>query len=216
MQTGAEAVRGVNWIALWTAERPFTVALDHTLFTPNLARKPSLAPMTTTYKRKRRASSPARGSTTPEIEEIPKPKRAARPGALLVTDPRWDWLDDTAAPPLNITDDQARSAYGFSEKEGFQICPLQLVVPKSSSKSSKGATGKQPSDCIEISDEEEEPEEVPIRCTVKACKKNPQCLNRLGQALWQDSGELSSCKEPLIPQCTHKALFLRRSSRPLF
>ncbi|KAG8853524.1 hypothetical protein FRB96_008126 [Tulasnella sp. 330] len=136
-------------------------------------------------KRKRRVSSPA---TTSEIEEIPKSVKRARPSVQSLLDTRWEWLDqEKATPPLSITNVNARDVYGFISREGNDICPLKREKIKR--KPAKRVYGKQAAkEVIEINTtEEEEEEEDSGACNPKGCKKNPQCLNYLGQALWQDA-----------------------------
>ncbi|KAG9012112.1 hypothetical protein FRB93_002255 [Tulasnella sp. JGI-2019a] len=135
-------------------------------------------------KRKRRVSSP---ETTPEIEEIPKPPKRARRSIQSLLEARWEWLDqELATPPLSITSENVRDVYGFTPREGTEICPSKREKAKPKA-AKRGSRKKEAIDVDALETEEEEEEEDATTCSLKRCRQNPQCLNHLGHALWQDA-----------------------------
>lgn len=88
----------------------------------------------------------------------------------------------------DITQGHRLVTCGFSDNSPHTICSNRFAVSKApspvkGSQNSDAAEVKADDDIIVISDDE-----TP-KCSSKACKSNPYCLNYLGQEKWEDEGE---------------------------
>jgi len=88
----------------------------------------------------------------------------------------------------DITLEHRMTASNLSMRNGNPLCQNKFSVSRQESPvfdASPNAThvnGELSEDIIVVSDADE-----PL-CTKKACKRNPYCLNYLGQDMWDDEG----------------------------
>lgn len=100
----------------------------------------------------------------------------------------WGWVSTEVTDVSHITPQHRLATCGFSDNSPFPICPNRFAASNASSpvksrQSSGGAGVEADDDVIVISDDESS------KCSLKACKSNPYCLNYLGQEKWEDEGE---------------------------
>lgn len=131
-------------------------------------------------KRKRRGSPSPKDSGLPPGQVL---KRSALPGNSTLP---WGWVASEVFDQSQITPEHLSRACGLSEKSAHSLCRNKYALrdkKHDSPPSNLPANGELENDVIDISDDEEPP------CSKKICKNNPNCLNYLGQALWEDDGE---------------------------
>ncbi|KAH9842756.1 cysteine proteinase [Rhodofomes roseus] len=99
----------------------------------------------------------------------------------------WGWVGTEVSDASQIALQHRLATCGFSENSSHPLCLNRYASAKSPSMQKsclngggKVAEGELEDDIIVISDDE-----AP-RCTSKACKSNPYCLNYLGQEKWED------------------------------
>lgn len=131
-------------------------------------------------KRKRRGSPSSRGLIAGEVL-----KRSTLPGNSTLP---WGWVGTEVVDVSQITREHLLMACGLSARNTHPLCRNNYALEAEERDSPQAPTPKLPvngepnDDVIVISDDEE-----PI-CSKKACKNNPNCLNYLGQDLWEDEG----------------------------
>lgn len=133
-------------------------------------------------KRKRRAS-PAPTGLAPG-EQLKRAKLAA--GVSLT----WGWVDTEVSDPSRITLEHRLMTCGLSKRNKNPFCgnrhapkPTKSSPPPADETQTNVANGELENDVIVVSDDEPPP------CNKKVCKNNPNCLNYLGQAQWEDEGK---------------------------
>ena len=134
-------------------------------------------------KRKRNASLPPRGLAPGEL---------LKRNAITLGSP-WGWVGTEVTDLADITLEHrmlacnlsqrndipyCRSKFGAKEDEGNAQNSRERQLPLSS------VDGELDDDIIVISDDEQP------SCSKKLCKTNPNCLNYLGQEMWEDEGDL--------------------------
>ncbi|KIK57675.1 hypothetical protein GYMLUDRAFT_75287 [Collybiopsis luxurians FD-317 M1] len=100
----------------------------------------------------------------------------------------WGWAGTEVTDSSSITREHLLATCGFSRRNNHSFCHNNYTSEtriQTSKQASRNNTRKEESDdVIVISDGENE---TPS-CSKKSCKKNPNCLNYLGQDKWQDEG----------------------------
>jgi ubiquitin carboxyl-terminal hydrolase 48 len=121
----------------------------------------------------------------------------------------WDWVDSEIRDAKDITLDHRLAACGLSTRNIHPYCRNKYASSDAKEEEEEEEEDKPPSpvvdqppvkkqtddnlneDIIVISDDEDTPT-APVQrktaCTKKACKNNPNCLNYLGQGVWEDEG----------------------------
>jgi hypothetical protein len=124
-------------------------------------------------KRKRRASPSSKGLAAGE--QLKRNKLACHDYSA------WGWVGTEVLDASNISEENILATCGFSKRSGFTTCPniygSRLAQPIVRQKEVEDND-----DVIVISDDD-----VP-QCHKKVCKNNPNCLNHLGQEIWEDEG----------------------------
>ena len=130
-------------------------------------------------KRKRDASPSSNGLATGE----PFKRTAHAIGAS-----SWGWVGSEAKDVSEITDEHLLATCGLSSKRNtHRFCRnkfASLELAPGATKPTKHSNGEIEEDIIVISSDDEEDS----NCTKKQCKNNPNCLNYLGQKIWEDEG----------------------------
>ncbi|KDR73501.1 hypothetical protein GALMADRAFT_72029 [Galerina marginata CBS 339.88] len=133
-------------------------------------------------KRKRNTSVPPKGLAPGE-----KLKRNALPGSRASTP--WGWVGSEVTDVGQITLEHRLAACNLSPRNENAFCLNRYSrselqdTPKSTPKPPpphSSANGELEDDIIVISDDEEEP-----TCSKKGCRSNPNCLNYVGQDIWE-------------------------------
>ncbi|KAJ3905046.1 cysteine proteinase, partial [Lentinula edodes] len=98
----------------------------------------------------------------------------------------WGWVGSEITDSSSITRDHLLATCGFSRRSNHPFCRNQHKSKSRSAQSSNPASPQAvndiiPEDVIVISDGEDEGR----KCSKKACKGNPNCLNYLGQEKWE-------------------------------
>lgn len=102
----------------------------------------------------------------------------------------WGWVGTEVVSPSEITSEHLLVACGLSERNHYPCCSNKYSSPSHTPTIVQSQTHfKEPSvngeldeDVIVISDDEH------LQCARKSCKTNPNCLNYLGQEIWEDEG----------------------------
>ena len=100
----------------------------------------------------------------------------------------WSWVSSEVRDIDNITLEHRMTASNLSKRNGNPLCQNKYAVGGQISPVLDAASpathvnGELSEDIIVVSDAEE-----PL-CAKKACKRNPYCLNYLGQEMWEDEG----------------------------
>ena len=97
----------------------------------------------------------------------------------------WGWVGTSVTDASGITEEHLLATCGFSRKSHHLFCankyrirPAKTVDPVEAV-----ASGEEPTKDVVIISDDETP-----TCGKKACSKNPNCLNYLGQDRWEDAG----------------------------
>ena len=136
-------------------------------------------------KRKRNSSLPPKSFASGELL-----KRNA-----ITSGSPWGWVGTEVTELADITLEHRLLACNLSQKNDIPYC-LSKFTTKEDEIHAKNSREPQPllpsvdgeldDDIIIISDDEQP------SCSKKLCKANPNCLNYLGQELWEDEGDLIS------------------------
>jgi hypothetical protein len=130
-------------------------------------------------KRKRRASLSAKGLAAGE--QFKRNKLACNDYSA------WGWVGTDVTDTSGITQEHMLATCGLWRRNSLPSCPNLYVSPSSTKpvarqkEESHDATPLE-DDIVVISDDE-----AP-QCNKKLCKKNPNCLNYLGQEKWENEG----------------------------
>jgi len=134
-------------------------------------------------KRKRNASLPPRGLAPGELL-----KRNA-----ITSSSTWGWVGTEVTDLADITLEHRMLACSLSQRNDALYCrnkfaPTQDEANANSAREHQlpSANGELDDDIIVISDDKQP------SCSKKLCKTNPNCLNYLGQEMWEDEGDLMS------------------------
>jgi ubiquitin carboxyl-terminal hydrolase 48 len=136
-------------------------------------------------KRKRRASPHGKGLPPGEIM-----KRDRQAGSNFVA---WGWVGSDVSDVSDISREHILATCNFSSQNGFFLCGnsyRSLPTVATTKQGTNIGDAAHDGDVIVISDDDGTPE-----CNKKACRKNPQCLNYLGQEVWENEG-WCSCARP--------------------
>jgi hypothetical protein len=128
-------------------------------------------------KRKRRASPGSKGLNPGEQLNRGKLPRK--------TTSAWSWVGTEASAAPEINQEHVLATCGLSQRSGHNFCANRLAVPPKSPAENRDdeiGNGELEDDVIVVSDNEDPP------CSKKLCKANPNCLNYLGQDVWEDPG----------------------------
>lgn len=103
----------------------------------------------------------------------------------------WGWVGSEITDSSSITRDHLLATCGFSRRSNHPFCRNQHKSKSRSARSSNPASAQAvndiiPEDVIVISDGEDEGH----KCSKKACKSNPNCLNYLGREKWETEGAI--------------------------
>jgi hypothetical protein len=126
----------------------------------------------------------------------PKRKRNALVGTngivasgKLKTSGCWSWVSSEIRDVDNITLEHRMTASNLSTRNGNPLCQNKYAVSRQESSVLDAASptaahvnGELSEDVIVVSDADE-----PL-CAKRTCKRNPYCLNHLGQEMWEDEG----------------------------
>ncbi|KAF8798163.1 cysteine proteinase [Phlegmacium glaucopus] len=131
-------------------------------------------------KRKRNASLPPRGLAPGEL---------LKRNAINSTSP-WGWVGTEVTDLADITLEHQMLACNLSQRNDAPYCcnkfaPTQDKANEDSPRKHHlpSVNGELDDDIIVISDDEQP------SCSKKLCKANPNCLNYLGQEMWEDEDE---------------------------
>ena len=134
-------------------------------------------------KRKRNASLPPKGLTPGEL---------LKRNAINTPGSPWGWVGTEVTDLADITLEHRMLACNLSQRNDIPYCCSKFGA-KEDEGHAKGSRepqlplpGELDDDIIVISDDEQP------SCSKKLCKANPNCLNYLGQDLWEDEGDLMS------------------------
>jgi hypothetical protein len=135
-----------------------------------------------TPKRRRRGTPPERGLDPGErLDRLKLPGKKDSP---------WGWIGSEAFDVSDITREHLLAACGFTD-EIYPFCANKFNPPEnkeSATGDNEAVTkGESEDDVIVVSDDDERPP-----CSKKQCKNNPNCLNYLGQSIWEDTGNSNS------------------------
>jgi hypothetical protein len=123
----------------------------------------------------------------------------------------WSWVGTEVSNPSDIDLDHRLATCGLSKRSSYPFCINKYSIAFSKEEPPSDREGRSPvrgeleDDVIIISDDEESP------CSKKLCKTNPNCLNYLGQDIWEDEG-LYAPREPDI----HLTPFMKDIARNAF
>ena len=133
-------------------------------------------------KRKRNASLPPKGPTLF--------KRNAIISAL-----PWGWVGTEVTDLAGITLEHRMLSCNLSQRNDMPHCRNKFAAKEDEAHATNpserhlpiaNVDGELDDDIIVISDDEQP------SCSKKLCKTNPNCLNYLGQEMWEDEGDLMS------------------------
>jgi ubiquitin carboxyl-terminal hydrolase 48 len=134
-------------------------------------------------KRKRHPSLPPKGLASGELLK----RNAITSGSA------WGWVGTEVIDLADITLEHRMSACNLSQRNDVPHC-ISKFTAKEDEGHAKISKERQPplpsvdgeldDDIIIISDDEQP------SCSKKLCKANPNCLNYLGQEMWEDEGGL--------------------------
>jgi hypothetical protein len=136
-------------------------------------------------KRKRNASMPPKGLASGEL---------LKQNAITSGSP-WGWVEMTDL--ADITLEHRMLACNLSQRNDIPYCLSKFAAKKDEGNAKKSRESQLPApsvdgelddDIIVISDSDDEQPS----CSKKLCKANPNCLNYLGQEMWEDEGDLIS------------------------
>ena len=102
----------------------------------------------------------------------------------------WGWVGTEVTNLADITLEHRMLACNLSQRSNVPYCRNKFAIEDVSHANSQkerqfplqGVNGELDDDIIVISDDDES------SCSKKCCKTNPNCLNYLGQAKWEDEG----------------------------
>ena len=127
-------------------------------------------------KRKREATQP--GLTAGE--RLKRSKLTSNPDIWASP---WDWAGTDVFDASHITKDHLLATCGFLPNSGHILCANKLRKSlEKRPETARQAPAGDGDDVIVISDDE-----TP-GCSKRSCRKNPNCLNYLGQEKWVDAG----------------------------
>jgi hypothetical protein len=118
------------------------------------------------------------------------PQKRKRNGFL---DTRWEWVGAEVTKSVGMTPDHILATCNLSPRnrnvrctnkyslDGFGVGKKATVVSNPDGLPTKSELD----DIIVISDDDESSES----CSQKLCKRNPYCLNYLGQEMWENEGK---------------------------
>jgi ubiquitin carboxyl-terminal hydrolase 48 len=133
-------------------------------------------------KRKRNASLPPKGLTSGEL---------LNRNAIASASP-WGWVGTEVTDLADITLEHRLLACGLSQRNVILYCRNKFGAKEDEAHATfskehqlplQGVDGELDDDIIVISDDEQP------SCSKKLCKSNPNCLNYLGQEMWEDEGD---------------------------
>ncbi|TFY82365.1 hypothetical protein EWM64_g1642 [Hericium alpestre] len=129
-----------------------------------------------TFKRKRR--------NVQQTEGLSAGEKLKRHTLTTEDSPRWGWVGTEVTDASDISSEHRLRTCGFSGRSAFSFCPNRYAErsPKEEKPAETEVTaeGELADDVIVISDDE-----APS-CSKRSCRKNPNCLNYLGQDAWED------------------------------
>ena len=128
-----------------------------------------------TARRKRRASPHSKGLPPGEIM-----KRDRQAGNNFVA---WGWVGSDVSDVSDISREHILATCNFSSQNGFLLCGNSYRSLPTKTKTKQETDIADDGDVIVISDDDGTPV-----CNKKVCRKNPHCLNYLGQEVWEDEG----------------------------
>ena len=136
-------------------------------------------------KRKRNASLPPKGLNPGELLQR---------NAFSSASP-WGWVGTEVTDLTDITLEHRMLACSLSQRNDIPYCRNKFAVKEEETHARNSrerqlplpsVDGELDDDIIVISDDER------LSCSKKHCKTNPNCLNYLGQEMWEDEGDLMS------------------------
>jgi hypothetical protein len=135
-------------------------------------------------KRKRNSSLPPKGLASGELL-----KRNA-----ITSGSPWGWVGTEVTDLTDITLEHRMLACNLSQRNDIPYCLNKFAEKEDEGHAKKSKEEPKPAlpsvdgelddDIIIISDDEQP------SCSKKLCKTNPNCLNYLGQKMWEDEGGL--------------------------
>lgn len=128
-------------------------------------------------KRRKRSPPPNEGLAPGEsLQRYLAPRRNTQ-SAL------WTWVGSEAADEADISSEHCLMVCGLSARNNYPFCANKHTALHLQKSPDKKEEALQDNDIIIVSDDED------LKCTKKSCKVNPNCLNYLGQDMWEDKGE---------------------------
>lgn len=131
-------------------------------------------------KRKRAAAQNSNGLAAGE--------RLKRHKLASTFDSPWGWVGTEVKDASNISEEHLMASCGFARNSSGAYCPNRYTQNRSSTKASPVkdpiAEGELADDVIVVSDSESSS----LKCSKKACRKRPNCVNYVGQEKWEDKG----------------------------
>lgn len=118
-------------------------------------------------------------------------------------DTLWNWVFSEVSDPVNITKEHILSAYGFAPRNASSrpICPNKLTqTTRAANHLEDSVTAVDTSQITHAFSAESDALEVQVAedkihvpnslalCSRNVCLANPNCVNHLGQDLFQDEG----------------------------
>jgi hypothetical protein len=96
----------------------------------------------------------------------------------------WGWVGTEVLDSSSILDEHLKATCGFLSGSGHSFCGNRFnkQLKEHLSQSGNGVTPEE-QDVIVVSDEDV------TACNKRLCRKNPNCLNHLGQDRWVGYGE---------------------------
>lgn len=112
-------------------------------------------------------------------ERLKRNKLASNPD--IWTSP-WGWVGTDVFDASSISKDHLLATCGFLPNSGNTLC-----ANKYKKKLDKRPDAAENGDDVIVISDDETP-----GCSKRSCRKNPHCLNYLGQERWVDAGALAS------------------------
>ena len=110
----------------------------------------------------------------------------------------WGWIEDASREPnFVITNRHLKTTCSFVDGPKRGICRNLYAEAGRNEEKKRSSTSAPDPDIVEISDDPIEVDssdnntsgDHPNKCSPGPCKSNPQCLNHLGQAKWEDESK---------------------------
>lgn len=123
-------------------------------------------------------------------------ERLKRHKLASASDSPWGWVGTEVKDASNISAEHLLATCGFARNNSSAFCPNKYAKraskqaePSTSSIEEPVADGELADDVIVISSDSES-----SNCSKKGCRKQPNCVNYVGQEKWENKSVCNCCR----------------------